>query len=454
MRFPVRLFHVTRETRLLLLTIAVSVAMLLLLAQFRFPVRPEPARQVPVTPPLERLAARATYDELAEVLSQLDKRLQPMVVVLGIEDEQPDGRAAEAAGGVVPAVRIRQGAALAFLPAGTRPAGVVGWDGVVPEVMASDPITQLAIVRVPENERSQAVAFISGQVEAPRYAAAVEARPRGHVVLPLFLGGAYHVGDSPWPSLLVAATNLRPSQGSLLFGLDGRMIGFIVNAGSEVGIVPASALRSEVERLSSGKPIVPGALDIELQPLTPALSAVAGAARGVMVTFVPPDSSASGRLFAGDVITGFDGTPIVSLSGLNARVASTPPGTAVEMDVVRQGKPLKAAILVEKASREADISTTVRGEPQPVRPGAQRLLGLTLRTEKDAGAKVLRVEPGSAAARAGLRPGDLVTRLGAIDAPRAADVFSAFRSAALQGKGVLAAVERSGSHLVLAVETR
>jgi hypothetical protein len=52
----------TRETRLLVVTLAVSATLLLVLAQFRFPAEERVQPVGPVTPPLERLAARATFD--------------------------------------------------------------------------------------------------------------------------------------------------------------------------------------------------------------------------------------------------------------------------------------------------------------------------------------------------------------------------------------------------------
>ncbi|MBM3751545.1 MAG: hypothetical protein FJW21_10275 [Acidimicrobiia bacterium] len=57
-----------RETRLLRLVIVVAVAMLLVLAQFRYPA-PDRATAAPVAGPIERLAARATFEELALIMS-------------------------------------------------------------------------------------------------------------------------------------------------------------------------------------------------------------------------------------------------------------------------------------------------------------------------------------------------------------------------------------------------
>ena len=89
-----------RETRLLLLTLGVSVVMLLVLARFRFPEE----RGVPTLPerppaaPLERLAARATYDELASIVGELERRIAPALVVLQLNPRGERGRSPRRAG--------------------------------------------------------------------------------------------------------------------------------------------------------------------------------------------------------------------------------------------------------------------------------------------------------------------------------------------------------------------
>ncbi len=87
--------------RLLLVTIAVSVGMLLLLARFRFP--DEATRQTvePAPAPLERLAASATYDELASIMGDLERRVRPTVVSLAVQGPS----------------------AIAYIPAGTPDGG-------------------------------------------------------------------------------------------------------------------------------------------------------------------------------------------------------------------------------------------------------------------------------------------------------------------------------------------
>lgn len=85
-----------RETRLLLATIGVSVAMLLLLARFRFPDESTRGTAEPPVAPLERLAARATFDELASTMADLERRLATRVELVRIQptrDRQADAGA-------------------------------------------------------------------------------------------------------------------------------------------------------------------------------------------------------------------------------------------------------------------------------------------------------------------------------------------------------------------------
>ena len=71
----------SRETRLLLLTVALSVAVLFALARFRFPGQ-EPL-ELPAQP-LQRLAARAAFEDLSAAVSRAAERLRPALQVVRV----------------------------------------------------------------------------------------------------------------------------------------------------------------------------------------------------------------------------------------------------------------------------------------------------------------------------------------------------------------------------------
>src|SRR5690606_38698880 len=107
-----------RETRILLLVIVVAVAMLLVLAQFRYPGSDRTA-VMPIAGPIERLAARATFEELALIMADLSARVQPAMTVITIERVPPKPTpAVPAERRLVVALRVGVDIAVAYLPAG------------------------------------------------------------------------------------------------------------------------------------------------------------------------------------------------------------------------------------------------------------------------------------------------------------------------------------------------
>jgi serine protease Do len=110
----------------------------------------------------------------------------------------------------------------------------------------------------------------------------------------------------------------------------------------------------------------------------------------------------------------YNGQPVKSSNQLRNAVAATPPNSRSELVIFRDGKEQKLAITV--AELEDEVAATTRGREedstanlgmtvQVLTPELARQLGYD-RGEK--GVVVTDVEPGSLAARGGLRPKDLV----------------------------------------------
>jgi S1-C subfamily serine protease len=419
-----------RETRLLLTTIAVSAGMLLLLARFRFPDEASRQSAEPAPAPLERLAARATYDELASVIADLERRISPSLFALGTQGD--DGLR------YLPAVRVTADRAVLMLPADRRLVAIGTTPG--PPIVLRDPATELLVVQTPPAETSVALFPSGASRPGPKYVAVAEATGGAVAIRPVYVGRSDLFADPRWsdPLISVAAVQQTLSEGSAVFSLDGTFLGLATHIGSRVAIIPSTTLRSA----AAGTLAAPGArsdLRIEVQPLTAALASAAGAERGVMVSHVPASASIDGDLEAGDVITNVDGSEVTTVAGFQQMAQSRTPGNKVTLQTIRRGKPVTVTIVA------------LQGDTAAANPHEDA--GALLRFVQGAGSEVVTVEPGGAAQRAGVRPGDLIVALERDKQPTPQDVRRAYR-AAKPGTLLLVTIRRDRDYRVVALEKR
>jgi S1-C subfamily serine protease len=415
-----------RETRLLLATIAVSVGMLLLLARFRFPE--EAARQTvePAAPPLERLAARATFDELAGIIADLERRILP--TLLPVAGQRPDGTL------YVPAVRVTADRAVAMLPGDYRIASV--GSELKPNVLLHDVVREVAVVAAPPRADGIPSLPATGGRPGPRYVAVVEATGGTLSIRPVYIGRTDLVPDGRWsePLLAVAAVQQNVSAGSAVFSLDGAFIGLATNRTGTVTIVPAGTLRN-VATAAPATAAPRADLRLDVQPLTPLLAKIAGASKGVMVSYVPdPDSPLS----SGDVIRSVDGIGVTTVGGFRQVAQSRKPGAQVALEIVRRGEPLTVTVTAAPANGSGPTSS-------------DRDSGAVLRSLSGTGSEVVTVAPGGAADRAGLRRGDVIIAMDDAQRPAPAVIDRWFRAAS-PGDAVLLTVRRDGEHRIVALE--
>jgi hypothetical protein len=241
-----------RDSRLLALVILIAVAVLVVLARFRFPLAQD-ARPAAVTPgPLERLAARNTYDDLAAAVHTALQRVESALITVSLEpDPQPAKSPAAArtdAGGPDPrsrlAVRLSDDWAIVHVPRGFRPARTAPDDPLV--VRDVDPVKEIAVVSLALREGEDQLSAGSAELGGFAYVCAVDPTPAGPTATPVFIGRVRTLLDARWGDNLIvpgAAAALTP--GSLLFQLDGRLLGLVVaQPGGGVAVVPAGVLAS------------------------------------------------------------------------------------------------------------------------------------------------------------------------------------------------------------------
>lgn len=420
--------RVSRETRLLLGIVLVSLVMLWVLARLRFPEGASATNPVP--PLLTQLAPRSTFEDLAFSVSQLGPRLSSSLSVIDVSG--PDSTGAESTPRAVAAFRIRQGLAVAALPEGVAESALAPAPGT--EVVASDPVTALAVVRL-QSEAGTAPDLWTPRIpQQPRYLIATDVSRQGVSLRPAFVGALQPVPSPTWSGTILAlpsSTQLPP--GAFVFTIDGAWAGLVAEHDGRPAIVPGELVIQMAEWLLSRDKGAAGWLGISVQPLTPAIRTATGAGAGVILTWVDQQGPAAGRLEVTDVIEAVDGDPLTTGEEWRVRAARLRAGDSMTLRVRRRHQ----VIDVQLAAGPAAASETP--------------LGLTMRAVPRVGIEVLRVQPGSAAARAGFETGDLLTVFGELEAPTPAQASRAF-TAAPSGRPLLAAVTRGGTHHVFTLQ--
>ena len=421
--------HVSRETRLLLTTTFLAVAALLALARVRYP--DSPSSPNPVQPLLTQLAAaRPSFADLAAEMSQLQARLQPLVIAF--DRPSSSDPAAPRARGPLPALRIGDDLAVVLLD------GARGREAneIHEHLVRVDPVSRLALVQVPGPPAPPPVPWSPGQTQRPRYLMASDVSATELSWRPVFVGSLASTDSPVWGGrfwAVPAQTDLLP--GSFVFTPDALLAGLAVDHAGGLAIVPGDVLLVEAGRLLVASVSPAGHLGIDVQSLTPPVARATGATSGVVVTHVDAAGPATGTVAAGDVLEAVNGNTLWTPAHWDTRAARLVAGETITVRLRRGGESREVA-LVAAGPLVAPVS---------------RSLGLIMRAVTGTGAAVVRVDPGSIADRAGLVAGDVITRVAESDAPSPREVLRRFAAAA-EGQALLVALTRGDSHRVTALE--
>jgi serine protease Do len=350
---------------------------------------------------------------------------------------------------------------------------VFGTSNRVPaRLVGRDPATDLAVLKVDPPPGMMVTAWGDSDAAEPGSWAIAIGSPFG-------LGGTVTVGvisaqsrdirSGPYDDYLQTDASInRGNSGGPLFNTRGEVIGvntaIFSPTGGNVGIgfaVPSRVARSVTDQLIRTGRVERGHIGVSLQELTPAIAQALGRPddRGVLVAGVEPGGPAArAGLRVGDVVTAFAGTPVEGGRDLTRAVAAAKPGTQAPLTVFRDGRTQELTVSVgprpDEQPRQASLDAPGNGGRRlglavvPVPEAARGRLGLEPGTS---GLLVQQVEPGSPAAEAGLRPGDVIVSANnrAVTAP--ADVATAWAEAQRQNRPVLLRVSRQGQALFVAV---
>ncbi len=229
-------------------------------------------------------------------------------------------------------------------------------------------------------------------------------------------------GDSSVAFIQTDAAVNPGNSGGPLFDSQGAVVGINAQIYSQSGgyqglsfAIPVNvALRIKNEIISKGY-ASHARLGVLLQELSQPLAEAFGLSRpgGALVLSVVNDTPASaGRLLPGDIIIEVNGEKLARAAELSSRISLASPGDKLDLNVWRNRSLHAVEITLGRSVEKERAPVTQKAEPTPVQ------LGLTLRPLSKEERALLRLPGGllvekveMAAARAGLRAGDLLLNM-------------------------------------------
>ncbi len=271
------------------------------------------------------------------------------------------------------------------------------------------------------------------------------------------------IGAGPYDNFIQTDAAINPgNSGGPLLNLKGEVIGIntaIVATGQGIGFaIPSNLAKDIIPQLQEKGKVTRGMLGVQVQTVTPELAKSFKLAepKGALVAEVNPGTPADkAGIQRGDIIVEFNGQPIKEMNELPRLVANTPPGSKVTLKIIRDGKEKSFSLTLTelkderlgKEMTESPEENKIGLAVEDITPNLARRFGL--RATK--GALVVQVAPGSAAAEAGLRPGDVVMDINGRTVKNAAD-FQRLLGALEKGAVARLLVKRQGHSLYFPVE--
>lgn len=253
----------------------------------------------------------------------------------------------------------------------------------------------------------------------------------GSVSLGIISAKSRDINSGPYDDYLQtdAAIN-KGNSGGPLFNMDGEVIGvntaIISPTGGSIGIgfaVPSDTVANVVDQLKQFGEVRRGWLGVKIQTVTDDIAETLGVPEnsGALIAAVTPESpAAKAGLEAGDVILKFDNKDVTSMRGLPRIVAQAPIGKAADVELLRKGQRKTLQVTVGRLDDGDDTENDLKeqGSESPA-PGSS-IIGLKLSAltselrrkygldDKIKGVVVESIDPQSAAAKKGIKTGDVI----------------------------------------------
>ncbi|MGR3220179.1 MAG: Do family serine endopeptidase [Candidatus Anammoxibacter sp.] len=292
-------------------------------------------------------------------------------------------------------------------------------------VVGTDPQSDIAVIKIEGSDLTAASLGDSDELRAGNWAIAI-GNPFG-LSQTVSLGvisatGRANIGIAQYEDMLQTDAAINPgNSGGPLINIKGEVIGIntaiFTKTGGYQGIgfaIPINMARVIMQSLIKTGRVARGWLGVVIQDLTPALIKQFDVSlkEGVLIADVQDNSPASDAgMQVGDIIIAYESKHIRDVNHLRNVVAQTEIGKDVTVDILRNGKEKSLKIKIKE--QPSDLFASAGGSQGTINIGltVQNLtneLAKNLNIDENNGVVVTEVVPGSPAAEAEIREGDLI----------------------------------------------
>lgn len=326
-------------------------------------------------------------------------------------------------------------------------------------LVGADPPSDLAVLKI-EAEGMQPVELgSSAQLEVGRWVLAV-GNPFG---LPRTVSagivsaiGRANVGIVDYEDFIQTDAAVNPgNSGGPLIDLEGRVVGINTAIASRGGgndgiafAIPIDMARTVIEQLLDSGVVTRGHLGVLISKLDPEMAGSFGydGDGGILVQEVTEGSPADrAGVRNGDIILELDGEPVDEVAAFRSTIARRAPGSRATLTVWRGSTTLTIEVQLDTLDAKTPRAAAA-GPPKlgitlaDLDPERRRTLGIS----GEVGVEITSVQPGSPAARAGLRAGDVLEQVGSTSVHSAREAVELIGKADL-GKGLRLRYRRDGN---------
>lgn len=338
------------------------------------------------------------------------------------------------------------------------------------ELVGTDPATDIAVLQIADASGIAVATWGDSDALQPGAWTIAIGSPfglGGTVTVGVLSATSRVIGAGPYDAFLQTDASINSgNSGGPLFNTSGQVIGvntaIFSPGGGNVGIgfaVPSRIAEDVVQQLIDTGDVERGFIGVNLQGIDEALARALGleGTEGAIVTAVEPGAPAEAAgIQEGDVILSVGGQPAEDPRQVSLTVADLSPGSEVPVTVFRDGERIEITLTLAERDSASEVEETIPSEGEmmglavsPVPDLMRRNLGLN----EGQAVIVQNVQPGSPAADAGIRRGDVILSASGEDVGSAEELSSAWAEAREADRPLLLRINRDGSGLFIAVET-